>query len=82
MYGMVHDAYPELRQGFIIGAYGSFGARVLPYPKGKKLRCLFESMPVQNEPGEPKMTTMSEILRRQSRLMECFDEFSVVHLSG
>ena len=32
--GMVHDAYPELRQCFIIRANSSFGARILPYPAG------------------------------------------------
>ena len=30
--GMVHDAYPELRQCFIVRATCSFGARILPYP--------------------------------------------------
>jgi hypothetical protein len=32
--GMVHDAYPELRQCLIIRAACSFGARILPYPTG------------------------------------------------
>jgi len=62
-HGMVHDAYPELCQGLIIDASGSFGARVLPYPEGKKPQSLLKSMCSQNEPSKSKMTTVPEIFR-------------------
>jgi hypothetical protein len=61
--GMVHDAYPELRQCLIVRATRSFGACILPYPKRNNLQCVFKTMSSQNEPREPKMSKMSEIAR-------------------
>jgi hypothetical protein len=80
-HGMVHNAYPELCQGLIIGATSSFGARVLPYPEGKKRQRLLKGTCSQNEPGESKMTTMPEIFRGQRRLMERPEKFLIVHSS-
>jgi len=62
-HGMVHEAYPELCQGLIIGAAGSFGARILSYPEGKMPQRLFKGMCSQNEPSKSKMTTVPEIFR-------------------
>lgn len=80
--GVVHDTNPKLCESLIECVASSFEDRVLLYPTCEQWQCLFKTMPSQYEPSESQVPAMSKILRRKPTLVECSEEFLIVHLTG